>query len=55
MIDEEVIAELNRVERRGIIWASVYGAASGILCALGTVWLGHVFEARPHHPLASYQ
>lgn len=55
VIDEEVIAELNRVERQGIIWASVYGAASGILCALGTVWLGHVFEARPHHPLASYQ
>jgi len=55
IIDEEVIAHLQRVERRGVMWASIYGAASGIFCALGAVWLGGLFESQPGHWLAPYE
>jgi len=55
IIDDEVIAQLQQVERQGVLWASAYGALSGICCALGAVWLGGIFEARPEHILAPFE
>ena len=55
IIDQEVIARLQRIERHGVLWASAYGAISGVCCALGAIWLGGIFEARPEHVLAPFE
>jgi hypothetical protein len=55
VIDDDVIARLQQVERTGISWASAYGALSGVCCALGAIALGAIFEARPHSALAPYE